>query len=236
MSENLVPICTTSDSDFDQRLDQRLAWDAQTDRQVEDAARDIIADVRKQGDAAVLDYTRRFDNWQPATAAELQVTGAEIEAARQRVDSESLAALETAAQRVRAYHERQKTGSWQYEEADGTVLGQQVTPLDRVGIYVPGGKASYPSSVLMNAIPAKVAGVGEIVMTVPTPAGERNDMVLAAAGIAGSTGWSPSAVPRPLPRWPTAPKPCRGWTRSSVRAISMSPPPSGWCLARWAWT
>jgi hypothetical protein len=140
---------------------------------------------------------------------------------------------------VRSYHERQLAASgqsWSYRDEDGTLLGQKVTPLDRVGIYVPGGKAAYPSSVLMNAIPAHVAGVGEIIMVVPTPKGEKNALVLAAAYVAGVTAPSPSAAPRPWPRWPTAPPPCRRWTRSPARAMPTWPAPSAACSARWAST
>ena len=148
----------------------------------------ILADVRARGDAAVLDYTARFDGVTAASVAELAIPRRELLAALDAVPLARRHALEAAAQRVRSYHERQLEAcgrSWSYRDGDGTLLGQKVTPLDRVGIYVPGGKATYPSSVLMNALPARVAGVGEIVMTVPTPGGERNPMVLAAAAIAG---------------------------------------------------
>jgi hypothetical protein len=140
---------------------------------------------------------------------------------------------------VRSYHEAQKKASgesWSYRDADGTLLGQKVTPLDRVGIYVPGGKAAYPSSVLMNAIPAHVAGVGEIIMVVPTPRGEKNPLVLAAAHVAGVTAPSPSAARRPWARWPTARRPCRASTRSPAPATPTSPAPSAACSARSAST
>jgi histidinol dehydrogenase len=146
---------------------------------------DIIKRVRRDGDRALLDYTARFDGIELATAAELELSGARLGEAVERIAADEREALERAAARIRAYHERQVQSSWSYEESDGTRLGQRVTPLDRVGLYVPGGKAAYPSSVLMNAIPAKVAGVPELVMTVPTPGGRINELVLAAARIAG---------------------------------------------------
>jgi histidinol dehydrogenase len=145
----------------------------------------IIADVRHQGDQALLEYTRRFDGVETTSMSDLILPRARLEEALTRITPEQRTALEAAAERVRRYHEKQRQDSWQYQEADGTVLGQQVTPLDRAGLYVPGGKASYPSSVLMNAIPAKVAGVREVVMVVPTPRGEVNELVLAAAALAG---------------------------------------------------
>ncbi len=185
MVKNLVPTIDSTQPGFAERLRARLAWDETTDAEVESTVREILAAVRSGGDRALLDYTRQLDRWQPASISDIEVSPQELLAARQRVDAVSIAALETAAARITAYHRHQKVESWQYCEADGTVLGQQITPLDRVGIYVPGGKAAYPSSVLMNALPAKVAGVEQLVMTVPTPAGVRNDMVLAAASIAG---------------------------------------------------
>jgi histidinol dehydrogenase len=185
MAANLVPTLDSTRSDFAEQLRQRLAWDDATDAEVAATVREILAAVRTGGDEALLDYTRKLDRWQPASIADIEVTQEELLTARERVDEASVAALESAAARITAYHRHQKAESWQYSEADGTVLGQKITPLDKVGIYVPGGKAAYPSSVLMNALPAKVAGVEQIVMTVPTPAGVRNDMVLAAASIAG---------------------------------------------------
>ncbi|MFP9016163.1 histidinol dehydrogenase, partial [Pseudomonas aeruginosa] len=140
---------------------------------------------RRRGDAVVVEFTQRFDGLQAASMADLILQRERLELALTRITVAQREALEVAAERVRSYHEKQKQGSWRYTEADGTVLGQQVTPLDRAGLYVPGGKASYPSSVLMNAIPAKVAGVSEVVMVVPTPRGEINEIVLAAACIAG---------------------------------------------------
>ena len=174
-----------SDADFWQRLDALLAWEQSADDAVVTTVTAILADVRRRGDAALLEYTRRFDRVEAGTAAELELTQAELAAALERIETGQRDALQRAADRIRAYAERQKMESWSYTEADGTVLGQQITPLDRAGLYVPGGKAAYPSSVLMNAIPAKVAEVPELVMVVPTPDGEKNDLVLAAAAIAG---------------------------------------------------
>ncbi|SDV51282.1 histidinol dehydrogenase [Chitinasiproducens palmae] len=175
--------------DFAASLRAVLAFEAEDDRAIDAAVADILLDVRKRGDAAVLDYTRRFDRIDAADMAALEISSTELDAALEGLEPTRRAALEAAASRVRAFHEKQKiecgSHSWQYAEADGTVLGQRVTPLDRVGLYVPGGKAAYPSSVLMNAIPAQVAGVSEIIMTVPTPGGARNPLVLAAASLAG---------------------------------------------------
>jgi histidinol dehydrogenase len=176
---------TTSDADFRARLNELLAWEQSTDSEVVRTVTDILEDVRKRGDAALLEYTAKFDRVEPASAAALELTGNELQLALDAVDREQRQALERAADRIRAYAEHQKMESWSYTEEDGTVLGQKVTPMDRVGLYVPGGKAAYPSSVLMNAIPAKVAGVPELVMVVPTPGGERNGLVLAAAAISG---------------------------------------------------
>ena len=173
------------DPDFDSGLERLLDWDQTTDPAVETVVRDIIADVRARGDAALLDYTERFDRWVAPVAAELERSLDDCQQALAAIDADQRTALELAATRVRAYAEHQKLESWSYTEADGTLLGQQVMPMDRVGLYVPGGKAAYPSSVLMNAIPAKVAGVAELIMVVPTPDGEVNNMVLAAAAIAG---------------------------------------------------
>ncbi len=194
----------TTQPDFEAAFQRVLHWSADTDSAIEQRVADILADVRARGDAAVLDYTARFDHMQVGSMAELELTQAELKAAFDSLPSEQRDALESAARRVRSYHERQKEAcglSWQYRDEDGTLLGQKVTPLDRVGIYVPGGKAAYPSSVLMNAIPAHVAGVGEIIMVVPTPVrgegasvgtlagarGEKNPLVLAAAYVAGVT-------------------------------------------------
>ncbi|MBX6661654.1 histidinol dehydrogenase [Pseudomonas aeruginosa] len=174
-----------ADPDFERHLDHLLSWESVSDDSVNQRVLDIIAAVRSRGDAAVVEFTQRFDGLQAASMADLILPRERLELALTRITVAQREALEVAAERVRSYHEKQKQGSWRYTEADGTVLGQQVTPLDRAGLYVPGGKASYPSSVLMNAIPAKVAGVSEVVMVVPTPRGEINEIVLAAACIAG---------------------------------------------------
>ncbi|MVF11234.1 histidinol dehydrogenase [Ketobacter sp. MCCC 1A13808] len=172
-------------SDFEQRLNGLLAWDSVSDQGVQTAVAEIVTSVRQRGDAAVLEYTRRFDRVDAASVADLVVSADRLEHAWNTIPAAQREALQVAADRVRSYHQHQKTESWSYREADGSLLGQKVTPLDRAGLYVPGGKATYPSSVLMNAIPAKVAGVAEVVMVVPTPGGELNEMVLAAAHIAG---------------------------------------------------
>jgi histidinol dehydrogenase len=171
--------------DFADRLNELLAFESAQDPQVESTVAAILADVKKRGDAALLEYTKRFDRVDARSAAELEISSDDMQRALKVLPAVPRAALETAAARVRSYHERQLAQSWSYIDEDGTRLGQQVTPLERVGIYVPGGKAAYPSSVLMNALPAKVAGVAEIVMVVPTPGGERNPLVLAAAALAG---------------------------------------------------
>jgi len=176
---------STRAPDFLATLDALLAFDQATDADIERTVAEIITRVRGEGDAAVLDYTRRFDDRAVATMAELELPQTTLAAALNSLPQAQRQALETAAQRIRVYHEKQKMESWGYTEADGTRLGQKITPLDRVGLYVPGGKASYPSSVLMNALPAKVAGVGELIMVVPTPRGEQNALVLAAACLAG---------------------------------------------------
>ena len=179
---------STGQADFQAQFDARLHWSADTDAAIESRVAQILADVQAQGDATVLDCTRRFDGLDAPHMAALTLSQAELKAAFEGLPEVQRQALASAASRVRTYHEAQKRASgesWQYRDEDGTLLGQKVTPLDRVGIYVPGGKAAYPSSVLMNAIPAHVAGVGEIVMVVPTPRGERNALVLAAAYVAG---------------------------------------------------
>ncbi len=182
----LSSVSTTFEADFA----ARLHWSADQDAAIEQRVADILADVRQRGDAAVLEYTARFDALQAPTLQALELTQAELKAAFDAIPAAQREALQAAAARVRSYHEAQKKAcgeSWSYRDADGSLLGQKVTPLDRVGIYVPGGKAAYPSSVLMNAIPAHVAGVGEIIMVVPTPHGEKNALVLAAAYVAGVT-------------------------------------------------
>ena len=181
---------STSDAQFEAQFAARLHWSADTDAAIEQRVADILADVRSRGDLAVLDYTNRFDGLNVGAMRQLELQQDELKAAFDGLPAVQRQALEQAAARVRRYHEAQKKAngeSWTYRDEDGTLLGQKVTPLDRVGIYVPGGKAAYPSSVLMNAIPAHVAGVGEIIMVVPTPKGERNALVLAAAYVAGVT-------------------------------------------------
>ena len=180
-----VRVLDTADPGFAAELARLLDRARTAEAGVEADVREIIAQVRARGDAALLDYTRRFDRHQPASAAALEIPRPRLAQARRSVAPDRLAALETAADRIRVYHERQKLESWSYTEADGTMLGQRVTPLEHVGLYVPGGKAAYPSSVLMNAIPARVAGVSELIMATPAPDGELNDMVLAAAAVAG---------------------------------------------------
>jgi len=178
----------TADAGFEAAFAARLHWSADTDAAIEQRVADILADVQQRGDSAVLEYTQRFDGLQAADVKALEITQAELKAALDGLPAAQREALQAAAARVRQYHEAQKKASgesWSYRDEDGTLLGQKVTPLDRVGIYVPGGKAAYPSSVLMNAIPAHVAGVQEIIMVVPTPNGVRNPLVLAAACVAG---------------------------------------------------
>lgn len=183
-----MPTLTRLDSvqpDFQSRLARLLQFDDATDASIETTVAAILADVKARGDAAVLEYTARFDRLSAASLRELELGRDELQSALLALPPDTRMALEAAAERVRRYHEKQIQTSWTYTEDDGTVLGQQITPLDRVGLYVPGGKAAYPSSVLMNAIPAKVAGVGELIMVVPTPGGDKNPLVLAAAAIAG---------------------------------------------------
>jgi histidinol dehydrogenase len=174
-----------SDAGFDRALSALLAWDDSVDHQVNESVRHILHEVKTRGDAAVLEFTAKFDRLSVGSVAELEMSQERLQHALKIIPQDQRDALEHAARRVRDYHQRQSQESWQYEDADGTVLGQKITPLDRAGLYVPGGKAAYPSSVLMNAIPAKVAGVAEVIMVVPTPDGVVNDMVLAAAAIAG---------------------------------------------------
>lgn len=176
---------STRDIDFNHRLDSLLDWEGVSDKAVQTRVEEILASVKQRGDEAVVEATNRFDRLSVTNMDELRLTPAQLKHAFENLPAEQREALSNAAERIKLYHERQKPDSWQYEEADGTVLGQKVTPLDRAGIYVPGGKAAYPSSVLMNAIPAHVAGVREIVMVVPTPDGVLNELVLAAAHLAG---------------------------------------------------
>ena len=189
MSLSAQPVrLSTTAADFEAQFAAKLHWSAETDGAIEQRVAEILADVKQRGDAAVLEYTARFDGLEKGSVKALELTQAELKAAFESLPAAQRLALEAAARRVRSYHEAQKKASgesWSYRDEDGTLLGQKVTPLDRVGIYVPGGKAAYPSSVLMNAIPAHVAGVEEIIMVVPTPRGEKNSLVLAAAYVAG---------------------------------------------------
>ncbi len=181
---------STASTSFEAEFKARLHWSAEADAAIEQVVADILSDVQRRGDPAVLEYTRRFDRLDATGMQALELRPAELRAAFESLPAAQREALESAAGRIRSYHEAQKKASgesWSYRDADGTLLGQKVTPLDRVGIYVPGGKAAYPSSVLMNALPAQVAGVAEIVMVVPTPGGEKNPLVLAAAHLAGVT-------------------------------------------------
>lgn len=176
---------TTTQDDFNQQLDQLLAWEAVSDTSVNEAVNDILHQVKHHGDKAVMEFTARFDRLEVSDFSQLEMSRERLQQALDGLPQDQRQALELAAERVRVYHEKQTQPSWNYTEADGTMLGQQVMPMDRVGVYVPGGKAAYPSSVLMNAVPAKVAGVKEIIMVVPTPGGEVNELVLAAACISG---------------------------------------------------
>tara|TARA_R110001583_G_scaffold195118_1_gene369429 strand:- start:168182 stop:169489 length:1308 start_codon:yes stop_codon:yes gene_type:complete len=185
MSQTPIRRLDAREPEFLSVLDALLAFEASADDRIDAAVTEILRAVRATGDAAVIEYTKRFDRLDVASMAALELPKSALHAALDGLAVEQRDALRVAADRVRVYHERQKADSWEYTEADGTRLGQKVTPLDRVGLYVPGGRASYPSSVLMNAIPAKVAGVGELIMVVPTPGGEQNPLVLAAAAITG---------------------------------------------------
>ena len=168
---------------FDLELEKLLAWESVSNDSVNSIVKEVIQNVRKNGDSALLDYTESFDNLKLESGSELEIKHAELKKAFERIPTDQREGLELSAERVKSYHQRQISESWRFTEADGTMLGQKVTPLDRVGLYVPGGKAAYPSSVIMNAIPAKVAGVEELIMVVPTPSGEISDMVLATAYI-----------------------------------------------------
>lgn len=185
MTELAIKRLSAASADFDAELSRLLAWDDSVDHQVNESVRHILHQVKTRGDAAVLEFTRQFDQLDVASVAELEMSAERLQQALAAIPQDQRQALEQAAERIRDYHQRQRQDSWQYQDTDGTVLGQKVSPLDRAGLYVPGGKAAYPSSVLMNAIPAKVAGVAEVIMVVPTPKGVVNDMVLAAAAIAG---------------------------------------------------
>jgi histidinol dehydrogenase len=185
MSQPFITRLDANQSDFDARLDALLAWESVSDARVAGVVADILQNVKTRGDAAVIEYTNRFDRRKVQTMYELFVSAEQLQAALSVITLEQRQALEMAAERIRTYHQHQLQSSWRYTEANGTVLGQQISAMERVGLYVPGGKASYPSSVLMNAIPAKVAGVNELTMVVPAPDGELSPMVLAAAAIAG---------------------------------------------------
>ncbi|MBT3029361.1 MAG: histidinol dehydrogenase [Candidatus Thiodiazotropha sp. (ex Ctena orbiculata)] len=176
---------STNDPDFRQQLDALLAWESVSDSGVNDTVNQIIGAIRSEGDTALVEFTGRFDRWQATDAGDLEIPLTRLRQAWDSIPDAQREALERSANRIQAYAEHQIMDSWSYVEPDGTLLGQQVTPLDRVGLYVPGGKAAYPSSVLMNAIPAKVAGVAELIMVVPTPGGELNELVLAAAHVSG---------------------------------------------------
>lgn len=184
-TSSLINFLDTADSSFEESLSQLLSFPTTDEDDVEQVVKNIIKDVRLRGDAALIEYTNRFDRLNFENISDAFLSKDQINGALDKISPDQAGALNVAAQRVKDYHQHQLTESWQYTEADGTVLGQKITAMDRVGLYVPGGKASYPSSVLMNAIPALVAGVGEVVMMVPTPDGVVNDMVLAAAAIAG---------------------------------------------------
>lgn len=185
MSKPLIKRLSTADGDFLPVLDKLIAWNAVSDADVEQRVAKIIQQVRTEGDQALIDLTNQFDRRSIKSMDELCIDASQLTAALESIDTKTREALEAAAKRIRDYHQHQTQDSWQYQEADGTMLGQRVTPLERVGIYVPGGKASYPSSVLMSCIPARIAGVGEVIMVVPAPDGELNPIVLAAAAIAG---------------------------------------------------
>ena len=182
-----MKLLNTQTADFQSALQALLAFETAQDPKIDQIVADICADVQKRGDAAVIEYSNRFDSTSAQSMADLTLTQADLQAAFERLPANVQTALQQSAARVESYHQRQKMQSWHYTDEDGTLLGQQISALDRVGIYVPGGKAAYPSSVIMNAMPAHVAGVPEIIMVVPTPGGERNDIVLAAAFVAGVT-------------------------------------------------
>ncbi len=181
----LIRTLDASDQGFDEALSQLLAWEDDVDESVNRVVKDVLRDVRQRGDAALMEYTQRFDRWEQTSAEDFVIHSPQIHEALERIPAEQRDALEQSAQRIREYHEHQVQDSWQYTENDGSVLGQKITPLDRVGLYAPGGKAAYPSSVLMAAIPAKVAGVQEVVLVTPTPDEHIEDIVLAAAAVAG---------------------------------------------------
>ena len=217
---------SSRDADFEAQLGALLAFETAQNADVDAAVTAILADVKARGDAAVLDYTRRFDRVEVTSPGDLELSRETLLQALDSLPAIQREALEAAAARVRSYHEHQPLQSWQYEDADGSLLGQKITPLDRVGLYVPGGKASYPSSVLMNAIPAKVAGVGELVMVVPTPGGERNPLVLAAAALAGVDRVFCIGGAQAVAALAYGTQTIRAWTRSSARGMPMWRRPS----------
>ncbi len=175
---------STLDNDFDSELDSLIAWDSSIDEEISNSVKKIINDVRRNGDSSVLDYTQQFDSIMAKSISELTMPKERLKQAFDNLEKEQKDALSIAAERIKSYHQNQVQESWNYSEDDGTVLGQKITPLERAGLYVPGGKAAYPSSVLMNSIPAKVAGVEELIMVVPTPKGIVNELVMAAAYVA----------------------------------------------------
>ena len=181
----MIAQLSSQQADFQDKLTELLAWESVSSTDVAKTVDDIIANIRANGDSALVDYSVQFDNVNASSMSDLTIQLAELKNAFDTLDDKEKTALEIAADRIRTYHDKQKQDTWTYTEEDGTVLGQKITPLDRVGLYVPGGKAAYPSSVLMNAIPAKVAGVEELIMVVPTPNGVTNQLVLAAAYISG---------------------------------------------------
>lgn len=185
MSSLAIRRFDANEADFNTKMDQILSWESVSDDRVNQVVKDVVLDVRQRGNQALMDYTAKFDQLTLSNESALEISHERLARALANLPADQRKALEISAQRVEAYHQHQKTESWRFEEADGTMLGQQVTPLDRVGLYVPGGKAAYPSSVVMNAVPAKVAGVKELIMVVPTPRGEVNELVLAAAAICG---------------------------------------------------
>lgn len=181
----LMKLIKSSEHDFEKQLEEKMLWEETRDEKVESQVKKILSEVKSRGDAALLDFTARFDHHRAQSVSEFELTKIQTKRALNQLAVKEREALEIAAQRIYDYHEHQQQASWQYQDALGNTLGQQVVPMDKVGIYVPGGKASYPSSVLMNAIPAKVAGVAEITMVTPSPKGELNPLVLAAASLAG---------------------------------------------------
>ena len=221
----------TQSPDFQAELKALLAFETAQNPEIDRIVADICADVQKRGDAALIEYTNRFDGTSAQTIDDLILTQDDLQSAFERLPENIQTALKTAARRVESYHKTPKMESWTYEDEDGTLLGQQITPLDRVGIYVPGGKAAYPSSVIMNAMPAHVAGVKEIIMVVPTPKGERNDIVLAAAFVAGVTKCLRSAALRRLRLWLMVRNLCLKSIRLPARAMLLSPRQNDACSA-----